>query len=101
MLSTITKEEEDSDLDTRSVDSTQKDLDAISREPNEFTHPNPAYQVLASQTNLKVEQTLGLVHSEQSLRNAKANMVSASIGNDIQSESERDHFTDASTDKEG
>ena len=101
MLSTIAEEEEDSDLDTRFVDSSQKDLDVISREPHEFTHPNPAYQVLASQTNLEAEQTLGLVHSEQSLRNAKANMASALTGNDIESESERDDFTDASTDEEG
>ena len=83
------------------MDSTQKDLDAISTEPHEFTHPNHAYQVLTSQTNLEVEQTLGLVHSEQSLRNAKVNMASASTGNDIESESERDDFTDASTDEEG
>ena len=39
VLSTISEEEEDSDLDTRSVDSAQKDLDAISRDPYEFTHP--------------------------------------------------------------
>ena len=50
VLSTIVEEDEgDSDFDTKSVDSAQQDLDAISREPQEFTHPIPAYQVLASQ----------------------------------------------------
>ena len=44
---------------------------------------------------------MGLVHSEQSLGNAKENMASTSIGNDIESESERDHFTDDSTNEEG
>ena len=34
------------DSDDNSVDSTQKELDNISREPHEFTHPIPAYQVL-------------------------------------------------------
>ena len=79
MLSTIAEEDEgDSDFDTKFVDSAQQDLDAISREPQEFTHPIPAYQVLASQSNQQVEQTLGLVHTEQSMRNAKANVASAS-----------------------
>ena len=78
VLSTIVEEAEDSDFDTKSVDSAQKDLDVISREPHEFTHPIPTYQILASQSNLEAEQTLGLVHTEQSLRNAKANVASAS-----------------------
>ena len=53
-------------------------MDNISREPHEFTHPVPAYQVLASQKNQEAEQTLGLVHSEQYFRNEKANMASTS-----------------------
>ena len=49
VLSTIAEEEEEySDLDTKYVDSDQKDLDAISREPHEFTHHVPSYQILAS-----------------------------------------------------
>ena len=62
----------------KSVDYAQRELDSISREPHEFTHPIPAYQVLASQSNQQAEQTLGLVHTEQSFRNAKDNMASAS-----------------------
>ena len=38
-------------LTTKSVDSAQQYLDAISREPQEFTHLIPVYQVLASQSN--------------------------------------------------
>ena len=54
VLSTIAEEEEDSDFNIKSVDSAQKDLDAISREPHEFTHRIPAYQVLANQSNQEV-----------------------------------------------
>ena len=101
MLFTIAEGEEDSDFDTKSMDSAQKDLDVISREPHEFTHPIPAYQVLESQSNQEAEQTVGLVHTEQSLRNAKGNMASTSRSNDIENESEGDDFTDATTDEEG
>ena len=62
-LPSIPKEGEDSD-DANSMDSTQRELDNISREEHEFTHPIPAYQVLTSKSNSEAEQTLGLVHSE-------------------------------------
>ena len=101
MLSTIAEEDEgDSDFDKKSVDSAQQDLDAISREPQEFTHPIPAYQVLASQSNQQAEHTLGLVHTEQSLRNAKANVASASTGAIIESEPEDQEFTYADSEEE-
>ena len=100
MLSTIAEEEEDSDLDTRYVDSAQKDLDAISREPHEFTHPVPSYQILASQSNLEAEQTLGLVHTEQSLRNIKANMASSSTSAAIESDPKDHDFTYADSEEE-
>ena len=60
------------------MDSTQQKLDNISREPHEFRHSIGAYQVLASQSNVQAEQTLGLFHTEQSLRNVKALMDSRS-----------------------
>ena len=41
VLSTIAEEEED---DTKYVDSAHRDLDVISREPHDFTHPIPAYK---------------------------------------------------------
>ena len=89
VLSTIAEEEEgDSDFDTKFVDLAQEDLDAISREPQEFTHHIPAYQVLARQSNQQVEQTLGLVHTEQSMRNAKASVASASTSAAPNSKSE-------------
>ena len=69
-LTTILEGDEDSD-EEQSIDSAQKELDNISREPHEFTHPVAAYQLLASQSNQEAEHTLGLVHSEQSFRNAK------------------------------
>ena len=100
VLSTIAEEEEDSDCDIKYVDSAQKDLDAISREPHEFTHPVLTYQILASQSNQQDEQTLGLVHTEQSLRNAKANMASASTSAAIDSEPEDQDFTDADSEEE-
>ena len=64
------------------------DLDAISREPQEFTHPLPAYQVLASQSSQQGQQTLGLVQTEQSLRNTKASMASTSTSAAPTSDSE-------------
>ena len=60
-----------------------------------------SYQVLASQTNLEVEQTLGLIHTEQSFRNAKANMASASTSAAVDSESEDHDFTDVESEEEG
>ena len=81
------------------MDSAQKYLDAISREPCEFTPPVPAYQILASQSNTEAEQTLGLVHTEQSLRNAKANMASTSTSAAIESEPEDHDFTDADSEE--
>ena len=101
VLSTIAEEDEgDSDFDTKSVDSTQQDLDAISREPQEFTHPIPAYQDLAIQSNQQVEQTLGLVHTEQSLRNAKASVASSSTNAEIDSEPEDQEFTNVDSEEE-
>ena len=99
VLSTIAEEDE-GDSDTKSVDSAQQDLDAISREPQEFTHPLPAYQVLASQSNQQAEQTLGLVHTEQSLRNAKASMASASTSAAPNSDSEERDNTEEESDEE-
>ena len=99
VLSTIAEGDEGAS-DTKSVDSAQQDLDAISREPQEFTHPLPAYQVLASQSNQQAEQTLGLVHTEQSLRNAKASMASASTSAAPTSDSEERDNTEEETDEE-
>ena len=84
----------------KSVDLAQQELDNISIEPHEFTHPIPAYQVLASQTNLEVEKTLGLVHIEQSFRNAKANLASTPISVVVESESEGNDFTDIDIEEE-
>ena len=80
-------EEEEYSEDVKSVDSTHMDMDNISREPHEFTHPVPAYQVLASQSNQEAEQILGLVHTEQYFRNAKENMASASTSVVVNSDS--------------
>ena len=82
------------------MDSEQQDLDAISKEPQEFTHPIPAYQVLASKSNQQVEQTLGLFHTEKSLRNAKSNVASTSTSAAIDSEPENQEFTDADSEEE-
>ena len=99
VLSPIAEGDED-DSDTNSMDSAQQDLNAISREPQEFTHPLPAYQVLASQSNHQAEQTLGLVHIEQSLRNAKASMASATTSAAPTSDSKEKDNTGEETDEE-
>ena len=65
-------------MSEKSVDYAQGELDNNSREPHEFTHPVPAYQILASQSNIEPKKTLGLFYTEQSLRNAKASMASES-----------------------
>ena len=83
-------------MDAKSVDSAQHELDNISREPHEFTHPVPAYQVLAIQSNQEAEKTLGLVHTEQSFRNAKSNMASTSTAA-VDSDSDGNEFTDIET----
>ena len=72
----------------------------MSREPHEFTHPVPTYQVFASQSNQEAEQTLGLVHTEQSFRNAKANMGSALTSTVVDSDFEDHDFTDADREEE-
>ena len=82
------------------MDSAQRDLDAISKVPHEFTHPLPAYQVLVRQSKQEAEQTLGLVHTEQSLRNAKASLASASTSVAVNNESEERDFTNAESDEE-
>ena len=58
------------------------------------------YQILASQSNQQAEQTLGLVHSEQSLRNAKANMASASTSDAIDSEPVDQDFIDVDSEED-
>ena len=99
-LSTIPEGDEDYDFDAKSVDSAQQELDNISREPHEFTHPIPSYQVLASQTSQEAEKTLVLVHTKQSFRNAKANMASASTSAAVNSESDGNDFTYIKTEEE-
>ena len=92
-------EGDEGDSDTKSVDSALQDLNAISREPQEFTHPLPAYQVLARQSNQQVEQTLGLVHTEQSLRNAKDSMAFTTTSVAPTSDSEERDNTEEETDE--
>ena len=84
------------------VDSAQQELDAISREPREFTHPIPSYQVLASQTNLEAEQNLETCFTTEDLsfKNAKSNMASTSTSAAVESESEDHDFTDVESEEE-
>ena len=93
-------EGDEGDSDTNSVDSAQQYLEAISREPQEFTHPLPAYHVLASQSNKQAEQTLGLVHTEQSLRNEKASVASATTSAAPTSDSDERDNSEEETDEE-
>ena len=75
-------------------------MDNISKEPHEFTHPVPTYQVLAIQSNQEAEQTLGLVHTKQSFRNAKTNVASTST-TVVNSDSNGNEFTNIETEEEG
>ena len=92
-------EGDEGDSDTKSVDSAQQDLNAISRGTR--VHPSSScYQVLASQSNQQAEQTLGLIYTKQSLRNAKASMVSATTSAAPTSDSEERDNTEEETDEE-
>ena len=75
-------------------------MDDISREPHEFTHLDHSYRILEIQTNQEAEQTLGIVHTEQSFRNVKANMVSASTSATVDSEFDGNDFIDIETEEE-
>ena len=47
-------------------------IDNISLDADTFTHPVSAYQLLAAQGNVEVEQTLNIVHTSESLQRDKA-----------------------------
>ncbi|KAK1397851.1 hypothetical protein POM88_007714 [Heracleum sosnowskyi] len=49
----------------------QQTLDSISLDPETFTHPVPAYQVMAQQGNVEAERSLNLIHTTASMQRAK------------------------------
>ncbi|KAK1385868.1 hypothetical protein POM88_023603 [Heracleum sosnowskyi] len=49
----------------------QQTLDSISLDPETFTHPVPAYQVMAQQGNVEAERSLNLIHTTTSMQRAK------------------------------
>ncbi|KAK1384419.1 hypothetical protein POM88_022154 [Heracleum sosnowskyi] len=49
----------------------QQTLDSISLDPETFTHPVSAYQVLAQQGNVEAERSLQLIHTTASMQRAK------------------------------
>ena len=53
----------------------QRELDDIDRMPENCDHHNPVYNVFAHATNHQAERMLNLVHTEQSMRNAKASIT--------------------------
>ena len=53
----------------------QRELDGIDRMPENCDHHNPVYNVFAHATDHQAERMLNLVHTEQSIRNAKASIT--------------------------
>ncbi|KAK1395309.1 hypothetical protein POM88_014365 [Heracleum sosnowskyi] len=49
----------------------QQTLDSISLDPETFTHPVSAYQILAQQGNVEAERSLQLIHTTASMQRAK------------------------------
>ncbi|KAK1365694.1 hypothetical protein POM88_041255 [Heracleum sosnowskyi] len=49
----------------------QQTLDSISLDPETFTHPVSAYQVMAQQGNVEAERSLNLIHTTASMQRAK------------------------------
>ena len=58
------------------------------------------HQVLENQSNQEAEKTLGLVHTEQSFRNAKSKMTYASTSATIDSDSNGNDFTNIDSEEE-
>jgi hypothetical protein len=49
----------------------QQTLDSISLDPETFTHPVSAYQIMAQQGNVEAERSLNLIHTTASMQRAK------------------------------
>ncbi|KAK1368061.1 hypothetical protein POM88_034153 [Heracleum sosnowskyi] len=49
----------------------QNELNQINLDAETFTHPEPAYQILAGQGSVEAERTLNLVHTTESMMRAK------------------------------
>ncbi|KAL8089143.1 hypothetical protein AgCh_038785 [Apium graveolens] len=64
-------------------------LDSFSFEPGAFTHPVPAYQILAEQRNEAAERALNLVHTTAFMLRAKdaINSLPPTVGDDIEFDS--------------
>ncbi|KAK1394492.1 hypothetical protein POM88_013548 [Heracleum sosnowskyi] len=58
----------------------QQTLDSIFLDPETFTHPVPAYQILAQQGNVEAESTLNLIHTTASMMRAKDALANLSPG---------------------
>ncbi|KAK1401887.1 hypothetical protein POM88_001492 [Heracleum sosnowskyi] len=58
----------------------QQTLDSISLDPETFTHPVSAYQVLAQQGNVEAERSLQLIHTTASMQRAKDALTNLSPG---------------------
>ncbi|KAK1381169.1 hypothetical protein POM88_027913 [Heracleum sosnowskyi] len=58
----------------------QQTLDSISLDPETFTHPVPAYQIMAQQGNVEAERSFNLIHTTASMQRAKDAMTNLSPG---------------------
>ncbi|KAK1383977.1 hypothetical protein POM88_021712 [Heracleum sosnowskyi] len=58
----------------------QQTLDSISLDPETFTHPVPAYQIMAQQGNVEAERSFNLIHTTASMQRAKDDLTNLSPG---------------------
>ncbi|KAK1372214.1 hypothetical protein POM88_028407 [Heracleum sosnowskyi] len=58
----------------------QQTLDSISLDPETFTHPVPAYQIMAQQCNVEAERSFNLIHTTASMQRAKDALTNLSPG---------------------
>ncbi|KAK1379096.1 hypothetical protein POM88_025840 [Heracleum sosnowskyi] len=58
----------------------QQTLDSISLDPETFTHPVPAYQIMAQQGNVEAERSLNLIHTTASMLRDKDALANLSPG---------------------
>ncbi|KAK1388301.1 hypothetical protein POM88_016479 [Heracleum sosnowskyi] len=76
----------------------QQTLDSISLDPETFTHPVPAYQVMAQQGNVDAERSLNLIHTIESMQRAKDALTNlpprAAASGDFEFSDDEDSFGD-------
>ncbi|KAK1356232.1 hypothetical protein POM88_049488 [Heracleum sosnowskyi] len=81
----------------------QHELDQVNLDAETFTHPVPAYQVLAEQGNVEAERTLNLVHTTESMMRGKetASNLPPGAGDDFEYDADFEEMEENSDGAEG